>query len=336
MPGGAIHLKAAIIGIPGPVLEPPTRELLRRGNPAGVILFGRNVEGPVQLAALMADLRGVLSSGAVLLVDQEGGRVARLKPPHWRAHPAAGQIGMLHAHDPTAALRAAWLTGALIGDDCARAGFDVVCAPVLDRRLQGYHDVVGDRSYGDDPHVVARLGAAMAAGLLAACVVPVIKHLPGHGRARVDSHLALPVADDANDDDLVPFIANAALPWAMTAHLLYPRYDAQRPATFSRVVIERVIRGEIGFDGVLVSDDLAMQALSGLPEIRAMMALEAGCDLAMYCAGDDASNATVLAACGDVTEKAASRMAAGRRAAQQARTKLDTGALVAERDALMP
>jgi beta-N-acetylhexosaminidase len=328
-------LKAAILGIPGARLEPPTTELLHSGRPAGVILFSRNIENPAQLAGLVAALRAVLPADSVILVDQEGGRVARLRPPHWRGHPPAGRIGELHAANPLAGLRAAWITGALIGDDCARAGFDVVCAPVLDRRFPGYHDVVGDRGYSDDPDAVAALGGAMAAGLLAAGVVPVIKHLPGHGRAKVDSHLALPTDEDGDDADLQPFIANARLPWAMTAHLLYPRYDPLHPATLSRNIIAEVIRGRIGFDGVLVSDDLAMQALSGAPELLAKAALEAGCDLAMYCAGDDAANARVLAACGNVTDKAMLRLAAARETVRHARLALNSVALAAERDALI-
>jgi beta-N-acetylhexosaminidase len=330
-----MHLKAAVIGIPGPVLAPETTDLLRAGRPAGVILFRRNVENPTQLTELIASLRAVLSPDAVLLVDQEGGRVSRLNPPHWRAHPSAGRIGEVYTRNHALGLRASWITGALIGDDCARAGFDVVCAPVLDRRLAGYHDVVGDRGYGCDPVAVAELGAAMAAGLLAAGIQPVIKHLPGHGRARVDSHLAMPLAEDAEPKDMGPFIVNAHLPWAMTAHLLFPRWDAQNPATLSKTIIEQVIRGQIGFSGILVSDDLAMGALSGTPGSRAAAALEAGCDLAMYCAGDDAANASVLTACHEITDAAAHAMAAGRRLAVQSRIALDVNALASERDCLM-
>jgi beta-N-acetylhexosaminidase len=330
-----MYLKAAIIGIPGLILEAQTIELIRASGPAGIILFARNIANPTQLAQLMASLRTVLSPDAVILVDQEGGRVARLKPPDWRAHPSAGRIGELYTYDPTAGLRAAWITGALIGNDCARAGFDVVCAPVLDRSLKGYHNVVGDRGYGCDPRAVAELGAAMAAGLLAAGVLPVIKHLPGHGRARVDSHVALPVADGAAPDDMLPFIANAALPWAMTAHLLYPGWDVEQPATLSKTIIEEVIRCQIGFRGILVSDDLAMGALSGTPSSRAIAALEAGCDLAMYCAGDDAANASMLSACREITDAAAEAMVAGRQLALQSRVTLDLDTLASERDGLM-
>jgi hypothetical protein len=224
-------MKAAIVGIAGPELGGVEAGLLRAQPPAGVILFARNIIDPPQLAALVAALRRVLPADAVLMVDQEGGRVARLRPPHWRAHPPAAALGALFARSPAGGLRAAWLTGALIGLDCAAAGLDVVAAPVLDLRLPGAHAVIGDRALAADPVTVGRLGRAVAAGLLAAGVQPVGKHAPGHGRARLDSHLALPeVAADDLDADLLPFALNADLPWAMTAHILYPTWDPARGA----------------------------------------------------------------------------------------------------------
>jgi beta-N-acetylhexosaminidase len=327
-----MHITAAIVGIPGLTLEPETAELLRAFQPAGVILFGRNVQTPEQLRALTADLRAVLPERAVLMVDQEGGRVARLRPPHWRAHPSAGRIAAL---DPEAGLRAAWLSGALIGLDCADAGFDVACAPVLDLRIEAMSDVIGDRSFGGDPATVARLGRAMAEGLLAAGIQPVMKHLPGHGHARVDSHLALPVVDDSIDDDLRPFAENADLPWAMTAHILYPAMDPLHPATLSKHIVAEIIRGTIGFDGVLVSDDLAMQALSGSPADRAVAALEAGCDLAMYCAGDHEATKAVLSACKPLSGEAIRRLDAARGLARRRAITLDTATLAAERGFLL-
>ena len=252
-------MKAVILGISGPVLTDAEARWLAEHRPCGVILFRRNVETPAQLLALAAALRAVLPEHAVLMVDQEGGRVARLRPPHWLAHPPAATIGALYQRDPTAGLRAAWLTGALIGLQCAAAGFDVACAPVLDLRVPAAHDVIGDRAFGEAPEVVAALGRVMADGLLAAGVQPVGKHAPGHGRAGVDSHHDLPVVHEtALDADIAPFAANADLPWLMTAHIVYPVWDAQLPATLSPAVIGQVIRGRIGFDGVLVSDDLAM------------------------------------------------------------------------------
>ena len=327
---------AAIIGVGGLALTDDEIALLRARPPAGAILFGRNVRDPAQLSVLTTALRAALPPEAVLMVDQEGGRVARLRPPHWRAHPPAGRIGEVFAADPAVGRRVAWLTGALIGLDCAAMGFDVVCAPVLDLRFPGAHDVIGDRAFAGSPDAVADLGRAMAAGLLAAGVQPVAKHAPGHGRARADSHLSLPVVETGDlADDLAPFARNADLPWMMTSHLLYRAVDPDRPASQSARVIEALIRGRIGFAGVLASDDLAMQALSGTPAERAAAALAAGCDLALYCPGEAEGNAAVLAACPPLTEAAAARLAAARALAAARRQALDAAALAAERDGLL-
>jgi beta-N-acetylhexosaminidase len=329
--------RAAILGIAGPILAAEEAALFRACPPAGAVLFRRNVETPGQLRALTAALREVLGPQAPILIDQEGGRVARLRPPHWRAHPPAAAIGALHARDPAAGLRAAWLTGALIGADCAACGIDVATAPVLDLRVAEAHEVIGDRSYGADPHAVAALGRAMAAGLLASGVQPVGKHAPGHGRARADSHRALPVVDaDDLSDDILPFAANADLPWMMTAHITYAALDPAHPATLSPRVLAGVVRGRIGFAGVLVSDDLAMQALDGPPASRALGALAAGCDLALYCPGDAAGNEAVLRACPPLTGAAAARLAAARALAAARRQVNDEAARAAERDRLLP
>ncbi len=329
-------MKAAIVGIAGPTLSDIEAELLVLHQPAGVILFARNIADPAQLAALTAALRRILPNG-LLMVDQEGGRVARLRPPHWRGHPSAGALGALFDNDPARGLRAAFLTGTLIGADCIATGFDVVTAPVLDRRIPGAHDVVGDRSFGADPQMVARLGRAFAKGLLSAGVQPVAKHAPGHGRACVDSHFALPAVAGPTaemESDILPFALNAGLPWAMTAHIHYPDLD-DRPATLSAKVIERVIRGRIGFGGVVVSDDLAMEALSGTPAERATAALAAGCDLALYCAGDSEANRLLLEACPEPTPQAFTRLAAARAMSTKARRPLDPGALAVERERLL-
>jgi len=300
--------------------------LLRAEAPCGVILFARNIRDPAQLAELIAGLRRVLPPGAVLMVDQEGGRVARLRPPHWRAHPPAAA---LHS------VRAAWLTGALIGLDCAAAGFDVVAAPVLDLAIPGASAAIGDRALAEEPVAVARLGRAFAAGLLAAGVQPVGKHTPGHGRARVDSHFQLPLVE-ANrlEADLLPFALNADLPWAMSAHIVYPAWDRALPATLSPTVITTIIRGRIGFDGVLVSDDLAMKALSGTPADLARQALAAGCDVACYCSGDFGPTADLLVRCPQLTDAARVRLNAARIMSARRRLPLDGAALAAERDRL--
>lgn len=325
-------MKAAIVGIAGTALRPEERAAFAAHPPAGAILFARNIVDPPQLRALTAELRAVLPPGAVLLVDQEGGRVARLRPPHWRAHPPAAAIGALFAHDAEAGLRAAWLTGALIGLDCADAGFDVACAPVLDRAVPGAHGVIGDRAFGADPDAIAALGRAEAEGLMAAGVQPIAKHVPGHGRSRADSHMELPVVEGEDADDLRPFALLADLPWAMTAHIVYPAWDAARAATLSPAVLSAIVRDRIGFRGLLLSDDLAMKALTGAPSDLARAVIAAGCDLALHCTGDPAETEAVLAAAPVVSAEAAARLAFARALAASRRRDLDPAALAAERD----
>jgi beta-N-acetylhexosaminidase len=320
------NLKPAIIGISGLALSPDEAALLSTWRPLGVILFARNIESPAQLARLVQAIRAVLPD-ALLMVDQEGGRVARLRPPHWRAHPPAQALR---------SARAAWLSGALIGMECLAAGFDLVAAPVLDVAAPDGHNVIGDRAFSGDPAVVADLGGAMAAGLLAACVQPVGKHAPGHGRARADSHLVLPDLDDVQETDMAPFRANRALPWMMTAHIRYMNRDMTHPATLSAPIIQGVIRSAIGFDGVLVSDDLSMHALAGPPGGRAARALAAGCDVALHCSGVLAESAAVLQAVPEASEACLARVAAGRAlAAARHDPGLDFEALYAERAALL-
>jgi beta-N-acetylhexosaminidase len=326
----------AIVGVSGAALLAEEAEMLRRHQPAGVILFARNVVDPEQLGQLIAALREALPQDAVMMVDQEGGRVARLRPPHWHAHPPAAAIGAVFERDKQAGLHAAFLDGALIGLQTAEAGFDVVAAPVLDIAWPGAHGVIGDRAFAADPDAVGRLGRAFAAGLLAAGVQPVGKHAPGHGRAKADSHFALPVVEANNlDADLAPFVLNADLPWAMTAHILYPAWDAALPATLSNPVIARIIRGRIGFQGVLVTDDLAMRALNGSPAETARAALLAGCDISLYCAGDIAQTEAMLAACPPMTPAAAQRFANARALAAARKVAMDAAVLTAERDRLL-
>ena len=328
-------MKAVIAGIAGPELTAGETALFRGHRPAGVILFARNIHDPAQLASLTAHLARVLPPLAVIAIDQEGGRVARLRPPHWLPHPSAGRLGALHAADRPAGLRAAWLTGALIGLEAAAAGIGVVNAPVLDLAVPGASSVIGDRAYGTDPAVVGDMAAAAAAGLLAAGVQPVGKHCPGHGRATVDSHAALPRLDGTAKADLAPFARCAHLPWMMTAHIVYAAQDPDRPATLSSAVITGVIRGGLGFGGVLVSDDLAMGALSGSPAQRTLAALAAGCDLALHCSGVLEETAELLAACPQATDAALDRMRGALFLAERSRQALDPSALLAERDALL-
>ncbi len=319
----------AIIGLAGPVLTPEEAQLLRAWRPAGIILFARNIAGRAQLAGLVASIREE-APGARLMIDQEGGRVARLRPPDWSPHPPARRIGDLP--DPIAA-RVAWLTGALIGLDCAEAGFEVVTAPVLD--VGGAHEVIGDRAFSDDPDRVARLGRALAHGLLAVGIEPVGKHVPGHGRARADSHLELPTLDDIAEPDLVPFAANADLPWMMTAHIRYTARDMRRPATLSPVILADIVRGRIGLAGVLTSDDLAMGALEGTPGERAAAALAAGCDIALHCSGVLAESAAVVQEAGRISDATQARLESAASLARSQRRPLVRADLIRERDAAL-
>jgi len=328
--------RAAIVGIAGPILLPEETALLRACPPVGVILFSRNIQDPGQLALLMADLQTVLPPDSHLMVDQEGGRVARLRPPHWRSHPAAALIGDMFRRDAPIGLRLAWLTGALIGIECLSVGFTVAAVPVLDLSVPGAHDVIGDRALGQAPSDVACLGRAIADGLLAAGVIPVGKHIPGHGRASVDSHLALPrITGDHLESDLQPFILNADLPWMMTAHIVYEAFDPDMPATLSASVISDIMRRRIGYKGVLVTDDLAMKALSGLPVDLALRALAAGCDIALYCSGDFTSTEALLRACPPLTPLALARVHAARSLAERTRIALMAEELAEERSRLM-
>jgi beta-N-acetylhexosaminidase len=318
----------AIIGISGQSLSRAEAALLRALKPLGVILFARNIFSPPQLAALIADIRDVLPH-ALLMVDQEGGRVARLKPPHWRAHPPAA------AHKNA---RAAWITGALIGLEAKAAGFDVVAAPVLDVGTPGASDVIGDRAFSTNPEIVAEYGAAMAAGLLAAGIQPVAKHAPGHGRAMADSHLSLPVLDTVTEADLLPFQRNRGLPWMMTAHIRYSRTDMNNPATQSAAVIEKIIRSAdaIGFENLLISDDLGMNALAGTPGERAARAIAAGCDVALHCSGVLEETEQVLRALPEASPAVLAKLAAARAMAEAAHDPtLDAQKLEAERAALL-
>ncbi len=329
-------MRAAVVGIAGPSLSAAEASLFTRLPPAGVILFSRNIENPAQLAGLVARLREVLAPEAVLMVDQEGGRVARLRPPHWRAHPPAAALGRLYDADRAAGLRAAFLTGALIGLDAGRAGMDVVTAPVLDLGLPGADAVVGDRAFHANPRIVARLGRAFAEGLLAAGIQPVMKHIPGHGRAMVDSHFARPVVEATGlAPDLLPFAANQALPWAMTAHIRYTCWDAERPATLSDMVIRTIVRGRARFQGVLVSDDLAMQALEGTPAARALATLAAGADLALYCSGERDANEHVLSAVPEISAEGRMRLERARAMAAASCIPLNPDLLGSERDRLL-
>ena len=328
--GPGRSVAAAIVGIAGLALGDDERSLFRERNPWGFILFARNCADPDQVRSLVGELRATVGrADAPVLIDQEGGRVARLCPPHWPARPPARRLGAIAERDLQAGMDAAWLQARLIAADLIPLGISVVCAPVLDLALPGQTRAIGDRALAADPGLVALLGQAMIDGFLAGGVLPVIKHLPGHGRARRDSHVGLPIVGAAAEEmagaDWIPFRACRAAPFAMTAHVLYPALDAARPATLSPTIIEGVIRSEIGFAGALLSDDLSMGALSGSLGERTAAARAAGCDIALHCNGDFAEMVEVLDAAG-VLEGAAAARARAALACAHAPQAFDAGA----------
>jgi beta-N-acetylhexosaminidase len=280
----------AIYGCGGLALSDAERIFFRDVRPWGFILFARNIQTPDQVRSLVRALRETVGdASAPVLIDQEGGRVARLKPPHWRERPPAARFGALHESDPETARQATYLNARLIAHDLAGLGINVDCLPVLDVPAAGAHDVIGDRAFARDPATVIDLGRAQIAGLIDGGVLPVMKHIPGHGRAGTDSHLALPRvaagAEELSASDFVTFRSLDLCPIAMTAHVVYDSIDPQRPATTSPKVVRDVIRGEIGFGGLLLSDDLSMQALDGPMDVRTRAALFAGCDVVLHCNG---------------------------------------------------
>jgi beta-N-acetylhexosaminidase len=329
--------RAVIFGCAGESLGERERAFFADVDPLGFILFRRNCRTREQVRALIAALREAVGrADAPVLIDQEGGRVARLLPPEWRLYPPAAHIAALP--DPIAE-EAARLGARLIADDLARLGITVDCMPVLDLPVAAADPVIGDRAYGGEPGRVARLGRAVCEGLLAGGVLPVVKHLPGHGRAPVDSHLALPVVETARAElagsDFAPFRALADMPCGMTAHVVFAAIDEALPATLSRRVVGQVIRGEIGFDGVLISDDLSMRALGGTMAERAQGALAAGCDLVLHCNGDPSEMAAVAEASAALSPAAMARLARGEALRCRSFAPFDRDAAEARFDALL-
>jgi beta-N-acetylhexosaminidase len=283
-------MQAAIFGVSGQTLSGEERAFFGDVQPLGFILFARNIADPDQVRRLVNDLRAsVEHAEAPVLIDQEGGRVQRLKPPHWRAAVAAAKFGALAAQRAPDGRKAVFLNHQLIGAELAALGIDVDCAPLIDVHQPGAHDVIGDRAFSGDPEQVAALGRAAADGLISAGITPVIKHIPGHGRSMVDSHHDLPRVTVSHAElsrtDFVPFKRLKGLPWGMTAHIIYEAIDPDLPATLSAKVIAEIIRGEIGFDGLLLSDDLSMKALQGSLAELAQRSVAAGCDIALHCNG---------------------------------------------------
>lgn len=300
------------LGLAGTELSEAERGFFRSVDPAGFILFKRNVADPAQLRALTDSLRELSGRADVpTLIDQEGGRVARMQPPHWPAFPKGELFDRLYDIAPITAIEAARHNAAAIATMLGEVGINVDCLPLLDVRQPGAHDIIGDRALGAEPMRVAAMGRAVIEGLRSGGAVGVVKHVPGHGRAMADSHVELPVvtADaEALETDLAPFIKLADAPMAMTAHVVYPAWDAEQCASLSAKVIGGIIRGRIGFDGLLMSDDLGMHALSGGFDDRAAGVLAAGCDIALHCSGDMAEMEAIAGAVGPIEDEARTRL----------------------------
>ena len=303
---------AAILGCAGTTLTAEEVAFFKDVKPWGFILFKRNIADPEQVRALTAALRDTVGRpDAPILIDQEGGRVARLQPPHWRIYPPGRAYGELVANDPLTAREITRLGARLMAHDLHVLGINVDCAPVLDVPDPKGHEIIGDRAYGDTPEQVATLGRAAAEGLLAGGVLPIIKHIPGHGRALGDSHLELPVVKakllELEIRGFAPFRVLSDMPMAMTAHVVYAAIDRKNPATTSKKVIKQVIRGSMGFDGLLMSDDLSMKALTGDFKQRAKDSLSAGCDVVLHCNGDMDEMKAVMSGVGKMSKEARRR-----------------------------
>src|SRR3954447_14594221 len=311
---------AFITGVSDVALTAAERAFVREARPWGLILFKRNIETPAQVAALVTSFREAVGAKAPVLADQEGGRVQRIGPPHWPSYPAAAVYGTLYERDRAAAIAATRLGARLIAHDLERLGIDIDCLPVADLPVPGADPVIGDRAYGDTPAKVAVLARAAAEGLMAGGVLPVLKHLPGHGRAAADSHLKLPVVEatraELESTDFAAFRLLVGLPVGMTAHVVFSAYDPVNPATTSVTMVQDVIRNSIGFKGLLMSDDVSMGALSGSLAERTRAALAAGCDIVLHCNGElaemEAVAGVVPVLAGEADSRAAAALSARR------------------------
>ena len=309
-----VDFNAFISGCAGTSLSDDERAFFAETRPCGLILFARNCQSVSQLRTITEDFRDAVESDAALvLIDQEGGRVQRLRPPQWRQMPPARVYGDLYLYDPEGARAAAFAGGRLIATELREAGITVNCTPVLDVPEAGSHDIIGDRAFSFDPGVVSNLGRAVVEGTLAGGVLPVIKHVPGHGRAMADSHLSLPRIDASAEElmevDFRPFMALRHAPLAMTAHVLLTAFDEERPASTSPVIMGEVIRELIGLTGLVMSDDIGMQALGGPFAERAAAVIDAGCDVALHCSGELAEMREVASAVPPLEGESAERFA---------------------------
>jgi beta-N-acetylhexosaminidase len=332
-------MQAAIYGFAGSELTPDEHAFFRDADAAGYIIFRRNCEDQAQLLRLTDALRNISGRGDVpILIDQEGGRVMRMRPPVWPAFPPADIFARLYQAAPSSAIEAARSNARAIALTLKSCGINVNCLPLLDVRQPGATDIIGDRALGDNPMQVAALGRAVLDGMASAGVVGVVKHMPGHGRALVDSHTELPIVTASADElevDLEPFERLRAAPMGMTAHVVYTAWDDQRPASLSPTVIGEIIRGRIGFDGWLMSDDLGMEALSGDAGTRASGVVAAGCDVALHCSGKMDEMVLVAASVPAMTPEGEARLARAMATLLVDHEGADFAQTVAKRDALL-
>ncbi|MGY3137860.1 beta-N-acetylhexosaminidase [Bradyrhizobium sp. USDA 4503] len=331
--------RAFITGISGLILNDAEREFIRAERPWGFILFKRNIESHAQVAALVGELRSAVGvADAPVLIDQEGGRVQRLGPPHWPTYPPGASFVALYDIDPKLGLAAARLSSRLIAADLTDLGITVDCLPLADVPVAGADAVIGNRAYGTEPGKVAAIARAVTDGLEQGGVLPVLKHIPGHGRATADSHFRLPTVDTAKAElertDFAAFQPLADLPMAMTAHVVFSALDPVHPATTSATIIEQVIRGLIGFQGLLMSDDVSMNALAGSIAERTRAIVTAGCDMVLHCNGNIDEMREVARETPELTGKALER-AKATLAARKPPEPLDRQAARAELDALL-
>jgi beta-N-acetylhexosaminidase len=334
-----MNSRAFITGVSGPELTTEEREFIRSERPWGFILFKRNIETPAQVIQLILELRDTLDEpGAPVLIDQEGGRVQRFGPPHWPAYPAGAIFGALYDIDPKLGLTAARLSARLIAADLSETGVTVDCLPLADVPVAGADAVIGNRAYGTEPGKVAAIARAVAEGLEQGGILPVLKHIPGHGRATADTHFRLPVVDtprvELERTDFAAFQPLADLPMAMTAHVVFSALDPAHPATTSATIIEQVIRGVIGFQGLLMSDDVSMNALAGSIAERTRAIFAAGCDMVLHCNGKLDEMREVAAETPELSGQALER-ASWALASRRAPQAFDRLAARAELDALI-
>jgi beta-N-acetylhexosaminidase len=320
---------ACIIDPAGERLTADEKAFFRAADPWAFILFARSCVSPEQMRALTSEMREAVGREALIFIDQEGGRVQRLKPPVWPQFPPNSLYGKIHATDPARARDAAWLHHRLIAHELRAVGVDADCAPCLDLRIEGASSVIGDRAFSSDPDVIADLGQSAIAGLHAGGVASVIKHIPGHGRALVDSHHHLPVVDvgrQALAQDFAPFRALNDAPMAMTAHVVFEAYDECQPVTLSASAIAGLIREELGFDGLLMTDDVSMKALTGTSQAKGAASIAAGCDVAMLCNATIEDRLAFVAGCPPLRGKALARAEAAEAVARKPVIELDVEA----------